>query len=357
MNIVQVSTYRQACGIATYTEALTQELRKQNHNVYVMAEIPPGTVTPEPESHVFYSWRRQTFDGLRFAKSILNSPQIPDVVHFQHEFGIFPREDELFKAIKHLHENSVKCFITLHTVLRFPARKDFWIKLDQSSAKVIVHSAAAQYILFNDDAYVIPHGVELRNDAHVKCTHVEISALVPGFMSPSKGHKEILEIIQKYPGPIELKFVGECKDPAYLTQLDSWIADMGIRDSVKIDLGFKPSLHADLMRADVVILGSGKDSPYSASGQLHTALGYKHLHILAKNVPIYGGTPGVFLYRDPDEALAALHNVMSRPRPSELTEVAKQRSWPIVANKHILYYNGNMGLADRDSGRPNPSNQ
>lgn len=337
-----VSTFRSQCGIATYTEALTPHLT--DVNVTVLAEAEPS-LTPKGFQPVpfFRTWNRGTFRANSFVKSILDGSGKVDVVHFQHEYGLFPNSEEFLLTCKALKVAGVKVIVTLHTVHAPPNKAHFLFALSDIVHRIIVHTpAAAAQIAFRsyNPIEVIPHGVHLREQP---TNAVYNTFLCPGFISESKGHQEILEGYAAYVASLNgiavhrLNIVGLCRDMFYQQKLDSLVNQLGLEQLVKLDARYlhDTQLIDEVTQAAAVILGSGKTSPYSASGQLAIAIGCGK-PVIAKNVPIYNNTP-VALYSSPAE-LAILLKGYNKLDTSELKLIASARGWPIVAQKHMDLY-------------------
>lgn len=343
MHICFVSTFKTQCGIATYTETLAKNIKalSSNHHVTVLAESNPTESNKvDAEIPSYRIWNRFTFQAVPFVSAILNSKQTPDIIHFQHEFGLFPNESEVLNAIKALSAK-IPIVTTLHTVFAPPTKTRFIHEL-KASSKIIVHTVGAAGQI-GDDAVVIPHGVTImpRETPDASAQYF----LCPGFISKSKGHEEILDAYASYVHaqlcgnfPVTpLKIVGLCRDYAYLNQLHNILDAHGLVAHASIDARYvgDQELVSLIAGANCVILGAGKTSPYSASGQLHMALGVD-IPIIAKNVPIYNNTP-VALYNNSAELTQFLKNHASL-HTEELYFIARHRTWTRIAAKHIAIY-------------------
>lgn len=344
MRIILVSTYRQHCGIATYTEALAPALKDLGHDVVILAEADALLSQEQVGSIQYYrTWNRWSFRGATFAATITNAKVKTDVVHFQHEYGLFPNSTEFLIACKELRKAGIYVYVTLHTVHPPPTKSIFISSLLDIVNKVIVHTpaAAAQIAI---KAYspikVIPHGVRLS-----PTTPNSIGFLCPGFISPSKGHNEILEGFAKFAAKLggvgvpPLKILGLCRDHVYAQRLEQTITELGLESHVKIVNAYigDDVLADEVSNAAAIILGAkGPSSPFSASGQMAIAAGCGK-PIIAKNVPIYDGLPGALMYNDADE-LALFLNASRFASTDETSLIAEARAWPKVAEKHLAVY-------------------
>lgn len=354
MNIAFVSTYQSECGIATYTENLAKALVKEGHSVCVLAELLPKqkTQTSEVDENgirVLRLWRRGFHYGSQLGlESVVNAIKYnkPDVVHIQHEFGLFENY-ALWALVKALQQLEIKVFVTLHTVMLPPIKKGFWLDAHNSGAKFVVHSAVAQAALAPYiQARVVPHGVT--NDPIKGCDPNKLVGLCPGFISKSKGHLEIVKAFAEIcTDAMELNIVGLCRDAGYEEILIRKIEHYGLEKNIKIYNAFHTN---DAMReyfanSDYVLLGMDIDSsPYSASGQLHTAIGFRK-PIIAKDVPIYriDGNPGVLYYKTPNELQAWINAVQDVGVLHSLevknTREAHRLDWKHVARSTVECYN------------------
>jgi glycosyltransferase involved in cell wall biosynthesis len=342
MNIVFISTYPPAyCGIGTYTAALTRELRAQGHQVTILAEHYGG-VPEDPQA--FNLWdRRSGYEspmGLgRVAHALTHGQGKPDVVHIQHEFGLFPRNQDLRMLID---EVKIPFVITLHTVPKLPKRLTELVPID---SEIIVHTpaGAAEMAKRGRCVDIIPHGVEI---VEVPGDHPKQHILVPGFVSPNKGLEEILEAwaltdcFRRY----KLLIAGLCRDHHYEQIIRDKIQNLGIAGTVAFSNQFatEANYHANLHDALAVVLGADKDTPYSASGQLHTALGYG-LPIVAKNVPIYHAPGGILRYHSATECsrwldALALDDALCATLRTHSEYAAQSRTWAKVAAQHVALY-------------------
>lgn len=135
-----VSTWKSRCGIATYSEYLVDAL-KEHVRVEVLGAVTPGESMPIDNGiPVRYCWVRGS-DNL--VKSVAECTRGRDVVHFQHEYGLFPDNDIFFDALRAAHDNGAKTVVTLHTPPLYGSWETvaFIDKLCVFSDAIIVHTA------------------------------------------------------------------------------------------------------------------------------------------------------------------------------------------------------------------------
>jgi hypothetical protein len=343
LSIVFVSTWLQKCGIATYTWDLAQALKERGHAISVLTEILPFDTRSEyTEIPNYPVWFRHG-PSRALIDCIQSSRTKPDYVCIQHEYGLFPNTEDLFRTIKILTGLGIKSVTTLHTV------KPGYQYLDFGS--MVVHTPEAAFFT-GPNTRIIPHGVTIRfptteEKAEAK-KKLGVDAwkkvfLAPGFVSTSKDiHNTVGTFLASTSMDSILIVSGECRDDLLANDLTTNLTVRGHTSRVKLDLTFADDNKRDLYfkAADVIILGREKDSPYSASGQIATALGYG-LPILARECPIHRDG-GVVLYRaggagESNELERFIKNT-DTPALEYLSTRAKklalERSWNLVAQEY-----------------------
>ena len=365
MNILLISTYNTECGIATYTKNLVRELAKE-HKVFILAELEPKAFAPlsytdkDTSARVFKTWKRNNPYGADFGlSSIVNFLKTnnfkPDIIHIQHEFGIFPNDDAFFTLLQELTGLTKSKVITFHTISRPPINIGFFSKLENYIVKTVAHTPAGHSVLSKPPGEfgihsihaLIPHGCPSPEAPGYKfAEHVTI--LCPGFISPSKGHEELIESFARaWPNfeknPATLYIVGLCRDTSYLNRLQSQIKNYNLEQNIVIDEGFKTEQEMTkyLGSANIILLGGGKTSPYSASGQLAQAIGAQ-LPVIAKNIPIYRSqnSEKVLLFSDKTECALFIQQLVNNEKLRE--KLGKHEGFPTwveVTKKHINLYN------------------
>lgn len=350
MNVCLISTFPpQKCGIGTYTANLKTALEAEGIVITVLAEQEPG-FAKMPISQVFPVWTRVNFK-YALLQAILNAKQKPDVVHFQHEFGLFPNSPDFKELIKKLEASGIPCVTTLHTVFATTGRAP-----PTNESTIIVHTEQAKLrVLCETDTcaqvIVIPHGIKRvitplpsrTPDPRGTVNHF----LTQGFISPGKGYEEILEGFQLATrlrrSNYKYTIRGHAHNIDYLNELDQIILNSGLESVVAIDQGFRNQLEEELYQDDVIILGNAKGDTFSASGQLAFALG-RGLKVICKQAPIYENIEGVLYYRDAQDLRDILNGLeYERWETGSLTPPVFQgletREWSTVARSHKELYN------------------
>lgn len=164
MQITFISTFvPRKCGIATYTRDLAGELIRQGNSISVIAMENPIIPASYKEPVVDTISQEKVADYRRIA-GLLNASHA-DVVHLQHEFGLFGGSDGEY--ILELATRLSKIFlVTFHTVLLSPSEHQKYIiqSLARLSRRITVMDEIAKdrlvhvYDLNPKDITVIYHG-------------------------------------------------------------------------------------------------------------------------------------------------------------------------------------------------------
>jgi len=214
LRLAYVSTYPPThCGVAEYTRFLIRALKPlyPELEIYVLSDIGEGgsEVRLEGDVEVHPSFIQGGSDDYSRLLDSISEIGGVDILHVQHEYGIYGRDDRILKAcLEAKRENLVKKVVfTLHTVYhpssRSPETLAFQRELNRADA-LIVHSYLMEFELHNqgiDPTIVrrIPHGTLL--NPHLDETRKElllslglrereapgIILTTPGFLRRDKG--------------------------------------------------------------------------------------------------------------------------------------------------------------------------
>jgi glycosyltransferase involved in cell wall biosynthesis len=162
MRIGFVATYPPLeCGIGTYTQALESALRKAQHETFVVSQ--PGS----RGDHVYPVWRP---DSASLAEDVFHTSSLltPDIIHIQHEYGLFGAQKgvRVIELILRYRLANIPVAITLHTVYdELDQQEQIILKhIVSESSAVIVHEDFQKQVLERylgecDNIHVIEHGV------------------------------------------------------------------------------------------------------------------------------------------------------------------------------------------------------
>lgn len=202
MRIGFVATYPPIeCGIATYTSYLNEALKKQGNETFVISQIGAQGRNVFPVYAV---------NDVVLATSIFNASAnlTPDVIHIQHEFGLYGNQRglQVIELVLRYKLTGVPVVTTFHTV---EAQTDMHNDLIQrlllsESSAVIVHEETQKKILVKrfgmaDKIHVIPHGVREVSCVPDAKKKLELEGkkviLLCGYFRPIKGFHKIVDIM------------------------------------------------------------------------------------------------------------------------------------------------------------------
>lgn len=349
MKVQIIATGRdEDCGIATYTTSLEDELDVETERTPV---------------------RLRSWNILHYVqKAIEAGREDSDVIHLQHEYGIFGPKSAaswVFLPIIHLIAaiRGIPIVVTLHTAwneetIDTPlfALKSLYVHLNNR----LIAAIADHLIFLSENARekfeadivhpsvtVMPHGVQtdVRDipDAKDWFGYEENDALVvePGYVRPQKGYKTLLTVAEALP---EVKFLiaGGTQDEsheAYAQHIQEEsppnVSMTGVLDD---DL-----FHAAFAAADLVFL------PYESvtqSGILNWCIAYK-CPVLASDKAYFrniaGECEGVQVFGTVEKAISAVRSISTdtdkRAMMAQgMCDYGKTNSMAEVANEHQEIY-------------------
>ncbi|MBX7142821.1 MAG: glycosyltransferase [Oligoflexia bacterium] len=272
-----LSTYNQACGIATHSAEVRAGLMAAIKNrsefddtVYVLAEDTPQRLGVDAH-WVVRCWRKFGDDFSR-ARATLRDLGIA-VLHIQFQNGLLGRP-ELLSFVQQLVADGVKVFITFHS-----SEKDLqlcaalinsatlsFVHLEQSRMRFIAAGANAALI------QVVTHGVREQNDINPsvaearKLTNMpeDVKVIVSfGFLEPHKGVIEIIQalpkVFQKHHAVFMFLGAGHPDNPRsheYGDRCKQLAQSLGISNRVIFADGYLPeqTVSLYLSAADVVVM-------------------------------------------------------------------------------------------------------
>jgi glycosyltransferase involved in cell wall biosynthesis len=394
VNICFVSTFPPArCGIATYSSYLIDGLLSVDDDLDVSVLAEEGSAAHHLRSHV------RVIDA--FSQDCDYGPAIlrhvrscsPDVVHIQHEYGIFGFDDRFLHLLAGLREIRVPVVVTLHTVhtpssldvgccwrmdRKLPSLLDIEAeqrRLCELCDRVVVHQDYPMRTTLldqgtpADQVASIPHGT-FREPGILNALakkHLGYAAETPllvafGYFEPSKNHKCLLEafsLLRLRQPNAKLWIGGHVRWPSppaleYKTRIVNLVDELGLREHVT--LCAEPLSEADLSvllsAADVGCFVYREDT-YSSSGALHRMLGSGR-PIVAAHIPKFHElgrvAPEILVDPDsPEEVARALLRLLDDRsfRTAIVTRIlqfAAQTSWPVVAEAHLEVYRRAIGV-------------
>lgn len=376
MKIAFVSTWRAHCGIATYTEELASALIKQGHEIFVLAPAEPQSCIRDDTLKVPVSccWTRRC-DGL--AERILDivRPGVVDVVHWQHENGLFWQDDNFLGAVQQVSKVAPSV-VTLHTVRHYGTWQysGFLDGIRHCADAVVLHTpeAMASIALARSDharLHCIPHGSDVSladGDAAIGLGLLQIPerfrgkvtvGLCFGFQGPNKNTVATVRafaegMARRLIENTVLAISGDAGDTGYYTHISGAILESGYRRNFVVQPSWtRPEDVPHVMAAaDFGVLNS--NSPVlSSSGAAHVFARHG-VPLAVANRPIYvgaiqgGAIPFEVNGSEPTlsmvNAVAALarDDSVRRCVGTQLRAWSASTSWDVVAKQHLAVYEG-----------------
>lgn len=151
LKVAAICNWGDACGIATYSKFLLNQIENKVADLHIFSEIVPENLPNEP--NVTRCWRRGQPVGTLIEK--LNAYN-PDFVIIQHEFGIFPKAGYFLQLLQSL--DSCPYVLTLHSVYEHLDKA----VCTSAIRNIVVHTNEGRDILRkignNNKIFVVPHG-------------------------------------------------------------------------------------------------------------------------------------------------------------------------------------------------------
>ncbi len=362
MRVGFISTYPPIeCGVASYTQYLTDALRKKNIDVYIVSHIGGSG------HQVFPAFDYE--DGDLAEKAFSTMVRFtPDVVHIQHEFGLYGKHMgiSVVPLIMEFQIIGIPVITTLHTVYpNIDSKHALIIKsIIMNSNNVIVHETYQLDSLKNivsedisEKIFVIPHGArEIAPVSNAKQklglpTHKKVILMI-GYIRPSKNFELIVDIfpqiLKLYPNAL-LVIAGKIRGQEYIdyrNMLFQKILSSSVKEDIIFIRGQLPQHIFDtvISAADVVVL------PYKLTSQSGILA-----HCLAFGKPIVvSSSPGLEkVIKESKAGISCdnetdfIKNIVKILSDNQFAEqlsqngkryVKEQISWSIIADKHIEIY-------------------
>jgi len=358
------------CGVAEYSRMLLKALRSLMPTVelFVLSTDEASSseyVDPLTKTRVvpLYGYRDTSYYAI---PSFLEEIGGVDIVHLQHEYGIYGYSVSILSALEEVWEKKLAkaIVVTLHTVHHpysgRPGALEFQSALNNSFIDaVIVHSKLQEFELqmqgVNPSRIIrIPHGtlinpylglsrIKLAEELGLDLASFRGMILsIPGFMRPDKGFDILLEAVGGLKS-LTILVAGEVKDP----RLKELLEDSP--NTVVLDQYLSKSKMLKLIALSDAVVLPYRDRPgaYAVSGVLHLAMGsfkpiigtrVPRLIELYDNAPQMTITPGnsvelrkklVWLLENYEHAMMYMEKMYSYAVGTE---------WHTVARKHLQLY-------------------
>lgn len=368
MRIGIVSTYPPIeCGIGTYSHYLTTALRQRGEEVYVFSQYGGKG------DYVFGSYSSKSSNiGANIFE--MASKMTPDVLHIQHEFGLYgePKGIQIIELILRCRIAGLPVLTTFHTVReQLTHEQEVVLRIIvQESKAIIVHGEydkknLSEYFGYNDKIYVIPHGV--REVTGIDNAKKELGVegkkvlLLCGYLRETKRFDRVIKVfpnVVKAVNDVVLVMASKSRSvdhPEYQKNLYRMIEESPVSDKIEVLHGQFPQHIFDtiLSAADVVAL------PYELGAQSGIMA-----HCFAFRKPVV--TSGLRAFKDwieasqgglvanSDEELEAhIIRLLSddeyrKSLSQNIAKFVKEKvAWRIVAEQH-------MNIYEKCAWRPTP---
>ncbi len=377
MKIIYISTYPPTrCGIATYTNYLSQALSKINNELRI-------SIIAENGAQIIKDKLFETspcFDRKENYVQKINEAVAkfcPDIIHIQHEFAIFNPDKRFLNLLEELKKKT-KIVLTLHTVhmnetndwnIEAMSIEEYNFKMSQLVDAIIVHQVSMKTELIRQSVnekliFVIPHGTEIlkhenKIEAMRKLELPENSRIILsfGFFGKLKSKELIVdalpEVLKKVPNAY-VYFSGYIRDwvqEDFETRklYEEKAKELGVSDHVIFTKRYIPNDEIYLVfdSSDVVVFPYFQEW-YSGSGGLHLAMGSFKL-IVVSNIPKFEEVPGeiskelVFNPNDSSNLAKILIKLLVDNNFREnIIDIVKSyaltTSWDLIAKTHNQLY-------------------
>ena len=360
------------CGIATYSEELITALRKAQNDIHVICHPDGGrpgekNVYPVMNTEV-PGWDEAVYDKVQKIN--------PDIVHIQHEFGLYQTSADhasgLFRFLFRLQvQGKYPAVITYHSVYsRLNPTIRLYMDVTQRLVQAGIVHAGYQWMNLHanlgrivDNVYVIPHGaaaeVSISKKQAKKKLGLEGKLVLGmiGWFTQTKGFDQVLEIwddlAEELGDNTWLVLAGDARrgDPNqidYKKKLLDLVEQCVHRDRIKVLQGsFNPEEYNNILAAfDLMLM------PYTFASQSGNLA-----HSFALGVPaVVSGLEGLKAEAEASGAavpvspgdreelkraiLMIMGNTDLRKKYVQRAKayVKKKISWSITAKKHIQVY-------------------
>jgi glycosyltransferase involved in cell wall biosynthesis len=360
------------CGIATYSEELIKALRKASNSIHVICH-PDGGKPGEKNVHPVMNtdipgWDEAVYDTIQKIN--------PDIVHIQHEYGLYQTSADhasgLFRLLFRLQvQGKYPAVITYHSVYsRLSPMIRLYMDVMQRLVQAGIVHAEYQWMRLHanlgrmvDNVYVIPHGAAAGISVSKKQVKKKLGLegkLVLGMLgwfTQTKGFDQVLEIwdglAKELADNTWLVLAGDARlgDPNqidYRKKLFNLVEQCVHKDRIKVVQGsFTPEEYNDIMAAfDLMVM------PYTFASQSGNLA-----HSFALGVPaVVSGLEGLKAEAEASGAavpvapgdreelkqtiLMIMGNANLRKRYAQRAKayVKKKISWSITAKKHMQIY-------------------
>lgn len=363
MKIGIISTYPPLdCGIGTYSSYLVEELRRLKNRVYIICHRGGEGRDCYPT----FDYNDPDLAHKAFEAAMKFSP---DLVHIQHEFGLFGEQGgmNVIPLAYKFKLSHIPIVITLHTVSETPDYEEQIIRkaLVEIAEAIIVHEGYQRELIkehlgHEDKIWVIPHGVRKikpvsKAKAKKKLGLVDKKiVLLQGYFRRSKNFERVVRLFPKISEDVDdalLLIASGARRPediVYRDEFLEFVAKSRAKDKIKVLLGPFPEQRFDLIlsSADVAVF------PYlegAQSGIMAHCLAFAKPMVASSDIQalvdsIQKTRSGLVTGTDAEMAEAIIKILTDKNLAKEFSDHARRYveqhlSWQIISSKHMEVYN------------------
>jgi len=348
LKIAIVTNYGMACGIATYSKFLYDELIKYAGSYKIFAEKFSGQ--PPDNDNLLHCWKRgESLTDLINAIKNYN----PDVILIQHEWGLWPNSRQWLSMMSQLSDYRI--IVTMHSIFR---HRDKLI-VESSIPEIIVHLEGAKNVLLNEKkisgkVHVLPHGCFLPNEKPKiwNFYKTEQNFIQFGFLFKYKGFENSIKAVsllkEKYPN---IYFTGICSESKHATiehnryynELMELVNSLGLNENVSLIKGYQSEFVLDtflyMNKAAVFpYLTTDGHECFGSSGAAPYAMS-KQIPIITSNIHHFKDLPTLKI-NSSEEIAIELDKIFSKKDYAK-NQIIKQNiylennSWENIIKKYI----------------------
>jgi glycosyltransferase involved in cell wall biosynthesis len=359
MRVCYISTYPPTeCGIATYTEYLSQAVKKHDKEIHIVSQLGA-------KGHNVYPIYSPIDNDIATKLFHVSSKITPDVINIQHEYGLFGSESgiQILDFLYRCKIANLPTVTTIHTVYEKLERHQEIIleSICSSSSAIIVHEPYQKATLKtyfpegDKKVHVLPHGIRenvlVPNAKKLLGLEGKKILLLAGYFRPTKAFHKIVKlfpkIAEKDPN-IVLLVAGKMRGLEY-SEYQKYFYDLintsPAFNQIQVLRGQFPQHTFDtiLSAADVMAM------PYEAGAQsgIMAQAGAFNLPIVASPNPSFINymnevKGGIIAYND-EELTKALVKILTNDSfrnsmKNDIKEFKKPRLWSNIAREHIKVY-------------------
>ena len=363
MRIAVISTYPPIeCGIATYTQFLTDELIKTPNEIFIVSQhgakgdsVFPvyNADDPDPAKEIFDITMKLT----------------PDIVHIQHEYGLYGELDGIavLDLIHRFKSSNIPTIATFHTVFKvLEFRREYILKtMCRDLDGIIVHEDChIDYLtkIYGCDPkkiYLIPHGVRLVKPIKDAKEKLELTGrkviLLFGYFRKTKEFDKLLDIFPQILEKVPDAYLVIAAKPRKneFNDYKNYIYDMvvslpdKVKQNIEIFRGQFPQHTFDtiLNSADITVF------PYSVgaqSGVMAHSFAFG-IPVVTSDLPAFKGivekSGGGFSAENSEDYVNKIVKLLTDDKLHKqcseniMRYVKEEISWKIVAEKTLSAYN------------------